>query len=167
MFASHRIIDLSVPLEHQVISEPFPASIHYCTHEAVGLQQMQAAFGVTPEHLTWSQGQGWAVEHVQAPTHTGTHVDAPYHYGAISGRKPASRIDEVPLDWVFLSGVVLDVRHKPAGDLITVDDLQHCLDAIGYELKEFDIVLLQTGADKRIDSAECFRQPSPGRDGAL
>ena len=31
-------------------------------------------------------------------SHTGTHVDAPYHYGATSEGKPARTIDQVPLD---------------------------------------------------------------------
>jgi len=35
---------------------------------------------------------------IQAITHTGTHVDAPYHYGPTSEGKPARRIDELPLN---------------------------------------------------------------------
>ena len=67
------------------------------------------------EDLVYSAGQGWAVEQIEAITHTGTHVDAPYHYGAESEGKPARTIDEVPLQWCFAPGVVLDMRHKAAG----------------------------------------------------
>ncbi len=63
--------------------------------------------------------------------------------------------------------MVLDVRHKEAGTEITVDDLRQCLQAIDYELQPFDIVMLQTDADKRIESAEYFLQPGLGRDGVL
>jgi kynurenine formamidase len=79
-----RLIDLSVPLQHMAASEPMPASIHYVTHEAEGLAQMQQAFGVRTEDLVYSGGRGWAIERVEAITHTGTHVDAPYHYGPMS-----------------------------------------------------------------------------------
>src|SRR6185295_20289149 len=82
--ARFRLIDLSVPLENAAASEPFPAAIHYITHEAEGLEQMRHFFGVAPEDLVFSNGQGWAIEEIKAITHTGTHVDAPYHYGATS-----------------------------------------------------------------------------------
>ncbi len=162
-----RIIDLSVPLENAAVSEPMPPAIHYVTHEAEGLAQMRQFFGIAPEDLVFSNGQGWAIEEIRAITHTGTHVDAPYHYGATSEGRPARRIDEVPLEWCFAPGVVLDMRHKAAGDEITIDDLRAARDRIAYQLQPLDIVLLQTGADKRIDSREYFRQPGLGRDGTL
>jgi len=162
-----RLIDLSVPLENAAVSEPMPAKIHYVTHEAEGLQQMQHFFGVKKEDLVYSNGLGWAVEEIQAITHTGTHVDAPYHYAPTAEGKPARRIDEVPLEWCFAPGIVLDMRAKPAGDTITVADLQAALAKIDYRLQPFDIVLLQTGADKRLHSAEYFAQPGLGREGVL
>jgi kynurenine formamidase len=162
-----RLIDLSVPLQHLSPSEPAPARIHYVTHEDEGLAQMQYAFGVKPEDLVWSEGRGWAVEQIEAITHTGTHVDAPYHYGPFSEGKPARRIDEVPLEWCYAPGVVLDVRNKAPGDEITIADLGQELDRIGYRLQPLDIVLLHTGADKRIGTADYFAQPGLGRDGTL
>jgi kynurenine formamidase len=115
----------------------------------------------------YSGGLGWAVEEVQALTHTGTHVDAPYHYGPTSEGRPARTIDQVPLEWCFAPGVVLDVRHKRPGDEITVADLEAALDAIGYQLRPRDIVLLHTGADQRLHSPGYFAQPGLGRDGVL
>src|SRR5882762_3948661 len=130
-----RLIDLSVPLQHMAASEPMPASIHYVTHEHEGLAQMQSAFGVTTEDLVYSGGLGWAVETIEAITHTGTHVDAPYHYGPLSEGKPAKRIDEVPLEWCYAPGVVIDMRAKSPGDLITVEDLRAALTRIDYTLQ--------------------------------
>ena len=167
MLSKFRLIDLSVPLEHQAVSEPIPAQIRYTRHDGEGLQQMQHYFGVKPEALVYSQGLGWAVEEVQAITHTGTHVDAPYHYGSTSEGKPARTIDQVPLEWCFAPGVVLDVRHKVAGEFITVTDLQAALDGIAYQLRPRDIVLLHTGADKRLGSPAYFAQPGLGREGVL
>ncbi len=128
---------------------------------------MRQFFGVRAEDLAYSGGLGWAVEEVQAITHTGTHVDAPYHYGPLSEGRPARRIDEVPLDWCFAPGVVLDMRHKPAGAFIEVADLQAELARIGYALKPRDIVLLRTDADKRLHSSDYFAQPGLGREGVL
>jgi kynurenine formamidase len=128
---------------------------------------MRRFFGVKSEDLLWSNGQGWAVEEIQAITHTGTHVDAPYHYGALSEGKPARTIDQVPLDWCFAPGVVLDMRQKAAGDFISVADLEAALKGIDYRLRPFDIVLLHTGADKRLGSPDYFAQPGLGREAVL
>jgi hypothetical protein len=76
MLPGHRLIDLSVPLEHLSANEPMPAQIQYARHDGEGLQQMRNFFGVKPEDLVYSGGLGWAVEEVQAITHTGTHVAA-------------------------------------------------------------------------------------------
>jgi len=167
VFARSRMIDLSVPLEDMAVSEPIPAKIRYVDHGGEGLQQMQQFFGATPSDLVWSSGQGWALEEISAITHTGTHMDAPYHYGPTSGGQPARRIDEVPLQWCFAPGVVLDMRHKAPGDFITVDDLRAALARINHTLSPLDIVLLQTGADQRLHSKEYFLQPGLGRDGTL
>jgi kynurenine formamidase len=162
-----RLIDLSVPVESNAISEPLPPKVRYITHQGEGLAQMCQFFGVKPEDLVYSHGLGWAVEEVQAITHTGTHVDAPYHYAPTSEGKPARRIDEVPLEWCFAPGVVLDVRHKAAGEVITVADLQAQLEQIDYHLRPFDIVLLHTAADKRLNSLAYFAQPGLDREGVL
>jgi len=167
MFERARLIDLSVPLAHQAVSEPIKPSIHYVDHAGEGLAQMRQFFGVQPQDLVYSAGQGWAIEEIHAITHTGTHVDAPYHYGATSEGRPARTIDQVPLEWCFAPGVVIDVRHLAARATIEIADLQAALEKIEYSLRPGDIVLLQTGADKRIDTPEYFAQPGLGREGTL
>ena len=67
-----RLIDLSVPIEHEVVSEPLPARIRYITHGGEGLEQMRQFFDVRPEDLVYSRGLGWAVEEITALTHTGS-----------------------------------------------------------------------------------------------
>jgi hypothetical protein len=37
MIGKFRLVDLSVPLEHQAASEPLPASIRYVRHDGEGL----------------------------------------------------------------------------------------------------------------------------------
>jgi kynurenine formamidase len=167
MFDRVRLIDLSVPLHSDAVSEPIPPHIQYARHDGEGLEQMRRFLGVKPEDLVYSDGLGWAVEEVRAITHTGTHVDAPLHYGPRSEGRPARSVDQVPLEWCFAPGVVLDVRHKPAGEFITVADLEEALARVGHRLRPLDIVLLQTGADKRMGSPDYFAQPGLGREGVL
>lgn len=166
MFDNFTILDLSVPLTHQAVSEPFPAQIEYFNHRQGG-EQMRGLFGMSESDLAYSAGGGWAIEQINAITHTGTHVDAPYHYGPTSGGKPARRIDEVPLEWCFAPGVCLDMTHLQDGQEISVDILQQALAAIEHELSAGEIVLLRTDADLRLDSDTYFQQPGLGRDGTL
>ena len=42
MFGNVRLIDLSVPLEHDAVSEPLRPRIHYVSHEGEGLRQQDA-----------------------------------------------------------------------------------------------------------------------------
>src|SRR6187551_2988834 len=84
-----RLIDLSVAIEHEAPGELETPRVDYITHAAGGLETMRRVFGCGDSDLSYSGGQGWAVEVLTASSHTGTHVDAPYHYGAISGGKPA------------------------------------------------------------------------------
>ena len=161
-----RLIDLSVALQNDAAGELIPPKIDYIGHEA-GAQAMLQIFGCKREDLVYSQGKGWAVENIAASSHTGTHIDAPYHYGRTSEGRPARRIDEVPLEWCFSPGVLFDMRHKAAGELITIADLQHALIEMSYVLKPRDIVLLHTGAAKRWQTKEYFDQPGLDRDGTL
>jgi kynurenine formamidase len=103
-----------------------------------------------------ADGLGWADDAVSLSAHSGTHVDAPWHYSPLSENKKAKIIDEMPLDWFFHDGVVLDFRDKPQGTGISIDDIQNALIKIGYTLKPWDIVLIQTGADKLWGKQEYF-----------
>ncbi|MEN1969185.1 cyclase family protein [Lentibacillus sp. N15] len=80
--------------------------------------------------------------------HCGTHLDAPFHYGPQCEGKPSKYIHEIPLDWCFSDGVVLDLTSKQAGSVITKKDLQAALKLIDYEIKPMDIVLIRTDYDK-------------------
>ena len=141
-----KLIDLSVPISPQ-IREPLPAGIQYSTHED-GAQQAAAALGLKQEDFP--EGKAWATETVTLNTHAGTHIDAPWHYWPTSEGQPARTIDEMPLEWFYSDGVLLDFSSKPPGYEITTEDLIAELDRIGYTLKPFDIVLIRSDADKRL-----------------
>jgi len=144
-----RFVDLSIAIEPELPSDPpmMIPKIDYVTHE-MGAEQMLEFFpGIKKDQLP--AGLGWAVEFVHLTTHSGTHLDAPFHYHpTMNNGERAYTIDEIPLKWCFSDGVILDFRHKTDGERITVDNVRHELDRIDYALKPFDIVLVQTGADK-------------------
>ena len=139
-----KIIDLGVPIE-AVPGQGQAIEVTHIPHED-GADGMRQTFGCSKDDLP--QGLGWAVDALTLSTHAGTHVDAPWHYSPVSEGKKARTIDEMPLEWFYGDGVVLDMRHKPKGSAVSVDDLKAALKGIGYTLKPGDIVLIQTGADK-------------------
>jgi kynurenine formamidase len=147
-----KIIDLSVPIEESP-SEVEKVEIKRISHTETA-DMFCAVFGCSKEDLP--EGMGWAVDHICLSTHIGTHVDAPWHYFPESEGKKARTIDEMPLEWFYGNGVILDFRYKADGELITVEDIEQALEKINYELKEGDRVLIMTGADKYWGKPEYF-----------
>lgn len=143
-----QLIDLSISIEPGLPSDPemMIPRIEYVDH-ASGAKQMEEFFpGLTREQLPG--GLGWSLEMVHLTTHSGTHLDAPYHYHPTMDQgSPSLTIDEVPLDWCFSDGVLLDFSHKEDGERITKADVEAELERINYTLKPLDIVLVRTGAD--------------------
>lgn len=144
-----QFIDLSVALENDIQSDPpgFEPHINYINHKT-GAKQLISMFpGLSIEDLP--DGEGWTVEELRIHTHNGTHMDAPWHYASTMNRgEPAMPIDEVPLEWCFNPGVKLDFRDKPDGHVLSAVEMQSEFDRIGYTLKPFDIVLVNTAAGK-------------------
>ncbi|MEN6620949.1 MAG: cyclase family protein, partial [Smithella sp.] len=114
-------------------------------------------------------GLGWALEFMKLTTHSGTHLDAPYHYHPTQDKgKKALTIDEIPLAWCMRDGVLLDFRYKKDGERITAEDVKRELDRIQYKIKPFDIVLIQTGADAAWGTPEYLvRGPGMTRESTL
>jgi kynurenine formamidase len=149
-----RIVDLSVPLESGIASDPpgFEPKITYLDHQSTAHQVLSFFPGMKPEELPG--GEGWAVEKLEMITHNGTHLDAPYHHhSTMDGGKRAITIDEVPLEWCFQPGVKLDFRHFDDGYLVTAKDVEAELERIGHELKPLEIVVINTSA------GEAYGQP--------
>ncbi len=147
-----KIYDLSVPLEDSP-SEPLRVHVEHQKH-ADTAEIMASFFGATPEDLP--ERLGWANDMITACSHNGTHVDAPFHYYPTCGGERARTIDELPLEWFFSDGVVLDFSSKPSGGLIEPEDLERELARIGYRIKPFDIVMIRTDADRLWGSAGYF-----------
>ena len=142
------LIDLSAPVAASPaeLPEVLRTEIEFDDH-AAGAAAIESLLGVPPELLR--DGEGWATEtFTRFGTHNSTHVDAPWHYNSKIGGERAETIDELPLEWFFSDGVVLDMTAKQDGDAVDVADVEAELERIGHELKELDIGLVRTGRDE-------------------
>ena len=147
---ARRIVDLSIFLENDVISDPppFGPKIQYMDHRMTFGQVATFFPGLKQEDLP--DGEAWAVEKVELITHNGTHLDAPYHFHSTMNRgERASTIDEVSLDWCFQPGVKLDFRNLPDGYVATARDVEAELQRIGHTLRPLEIVMVNTRAGSR------------------
>lgn len=92
--------------------------------------------------------------------HTGTHVESALH--TIENGEP---IDEVGLERVIGSAVILDLSPTKPLRVYDVDDLERAegdLNSSGVSIRHGDILLLKTGwSDTHIGTARYFRE-SPG-----
>jgi kynurenine formamidase len=152
---SMEFVDLSATLENDGSWAP-PWGRNHIRYEShrFGRFAMWWLFGVTKKYL--KTGLGWAHEVLRISTHGTTHVDAPWHYGPQSGGKPARTIDEMPLSTFYGPGVVLDIRHVPAGEAATVADVKAALAGIDHQLRPGEIALVKTGNDRLLGRREYF-----------
>ncbi|MFN2611966.1 MAG: cyclase family protein [Solirubrobacterales bacterium] len=138
------LVDLSAPIapDPPEFPEVIRTDISYEEH-AAGAAAIRNLFGVGGELLR--DGEGWAVEtFTNFGTHNSTHVDAPWHYNSTIGGERAQTIDELPLDWFYAPGVVIDAVDRADGEALTAKDIQ---DRLPRPLSERDIVLVHTGCD--------------------
>jgi kynurenine formamidase len=93
---------------------------------------------------------GVNVLNVHIGSHSGTHVDAPYHF-----IENGERIDTMDVRLFFGLAVVMDVRGKGPRERITVEDLRP------YEgrLSEGVVAVLRTGWDEHYGTARYYDHP--------
>ncbi|MFF0149032.1 2-polyprenyl-6-methoxyphenol hydroxylase-like FAD-dependent oxidoreductase [Amycolatopsis sulphurea] len=152
-----RIIDLSATMDAADRWEANPVT-HEVLTAAEGAQHMAAEmkehFGIDFDPSVLPGGELLTLDTLTLTTHTGTHVDAPSHYG--TPRDGVARhIDQMPLEWFLRPGVVLDLTGEPVG-AAGADRLREEFERIGYTPKPLDIVLLNTGADALAGSPKYF-----------
>ena len=123
-----RIIDLSAPIApSRPDAAPFErVELRYTSH-AEGAAQIEGMLGVPPRLLR--DGEGWAIEEF---TRLGTHSGSPHVDRTLALQQhdpgPAGRhaidFDELPLEWFFGEGVVLDMTAKADGEKVQVEDVE-------------------------------------------
>ncbi|MDJ1136889.1 cyclase family protein [Streptomyces iconiensis] len=144
-----RIVDLSTPVD-AAGWEPHPVEHRVISH-AEGArhmsEEMREKFGLDfdPAHLPG--GEFLSIDILELSTHSGTHVDAPAHYGSVGSYGTPRTIDQMPLDWFYRPGVLLDLTGV-AGSTADAAHLEGEFSRIGRTPAPLDIVLLRTGASR-------------------
>lgn len=142
-----KIVDLSKPIRYNREDPWFmKVKIKHKPHRKAKwlLRLLGLPFRLFPKGF-----EGWADDTIQKMgVHATTHIDAPWHYTPTTNGTKSRTIDEVPLDWCFGEGLVVDMKHKADFDPITVADIQSFLDENELTLSTGMIVLIKTGRDQ-------------------
>jgi kynurenine formamidase len=150
-----RIIDLSVAIDSEIRTDPpeMVPSISYFEHKEMA-SMMETIFpGLRAADLP--DGEGWASETITLTTHSGTHMDAPWHFASTMNKGERARtIDEAPLEWCFKPGVKLDFRSFPDGYVVMPKDIDDELARTGAKIEPLTIVLVNTAAGGQYTSAD-------------
>ncbi len=153
-----RLIDLSSPVDAE-FWEPDPV-IHKVMSPAEGARhmasEMKAHFDLDFPIGTLPGGEFLSNDTLTLTTHTGTHVDAPSHYGTAS-YGTARHIDEMPLDWFSRPAIVLDVRDVGTG-VVGEQRLKDEFGRLGRTPEPLDIVVLHTGASAYVGAPRYFTE---------
>ena len=156
---TRRFVDLSIFLENDVLSDPPPLAprIRYQSHRETVGEFVSLIPGTTA--ADFPDGEAAAVEWVTLTTHSGTHLDAPYHFHSTMDARqgeprPSITIDQVPLEWCFQPGVKLDFRDRPDGHVVSAAEVEAELRRIGHDLAPLDIVVVNTRAGARYGSPD-------------
>lgn len=174
-----QIFDLSLPIKNDAM-EPLSSKIDYVNYKKgalmLGLEGLTykrkllktifnyLLFVLGIKRVTskdFPDGLGLSWENISTMTHRGTHVDAPSHYGPLCEGLKSKTCSDLPLEWFFQDGVVLDMSYKKKGEIITLSDIKNDLSNLKYNLKPLDIVLVKTGMDKLWES-EKYLTDYPG-----
>jgi kynurenine formamidase len=151
-----RIIDLSKTIYNNP-NDPFfmKVKIKHKPHRKA--KWIIRIFGL-PFKLFPKNFVGWADDTIQKMgVHSTTHLDAPYHYDPLCKGKSSKTIDEIPLEWCYAPGIVIDMKHKADFDPITIEDLIAFLEKENLEITPGMIVLIKTGRDKNIYQKDYYK----------
>ncbi len=126
-----QIIDLSIPINNQ--TPVYPGDPKPDIHPAAELEK-----------------DGYQVTQLNIGSHTGTHVDAPFHF-----QKEGDRIDQSSLTKFMAPGIVIDVTGKEPGEKITMDEVSDQIESV----VPGTIALFHTGWSKHIGTETYFKHP--------
>jgi len=141
-----KIVDLSKPIQYNKDDPWFmKVKIKHKPHKKAKL--LLRLLGL-PSKLFPKGFDGWADDTIKKMgVHSTTHIDAPWHYSPTCNGERAKTIDEIPLEWCYGDGLVIDMAHKEDFDEITSADIQNFLQKENLEIRENMIVLIKTGRD--------------------
>lgn len=144
-----RLIDLSCVID-AAVWEPNPIR-HEVLSAAEGAEHMaetmRERYGIDFDPAELPGGELLTLDTLTLTTHTGTHIDAPSHYGSTASYGVPRHIDRMPLEWFMGPGYVLDATDRPVG-VVGEEWLLGEFKRIGAPPEPGDIVLVHTGADR-------------------
>lgn len=141
-----KIIDLSKPIQYNK-KDPWFMKVRI-KHKSHKKSKLLLRFLGLPSRLFPHNFSGWADDTIQSMgVHSTTHIDAPWHYAPTCEGQSAKTIDQIPLEWCYGKGIVIDMKHKKDFDPITAADIQHFLNEQQLTIEPGMIVLIKTGRD--------------------
>ncbi len=173
MFNDPLLIDLSVPVDISYW-EPTPVTRRVVTHQQGAdllgsslyahyswprrcLEKFKQWLGYGVDHRDFPAQKGLSLMTYQLTTHTGTHMDAPYHYvDRDAAGNVMKTISDIPLQWCFGRGVVLDLCSETKDAPISLAELQHALTTQCITLTPHTLVLFYTGSDRYLGTEDYF-----------
>lgn len=149
-----KLIDLSIPVKKNN-SEPTSFE-HNRLDSKTGATKVSGKGGFSSS--AFPDSEFLTLDTYKLSTHTGTHVDAPLHFGASAESKNINTksITELPLEWFLGDGIVLDFSKFPRKKNIEERDIKQKLINEKIKLKPFDIVLIRTDMSKEFEKKNYF-----------
>ncbi len=148
------IIDLSKPIFDNP-NDPFYMRIKIRHKPHAASHALIRFFVGLPKRLFGKTFFGWADDTItKMGVHAATHIDAPYHYAPTINGKPAKTIDQMPLEWGYGDGVVLDFTHKAECESISLLDMTRAVVEAKITISAGTIVLIRTGRDTFVGTKE-------------
>lgn len=147
-----KIIDLSVPVS------PHFFELDPVFRETINHKEGADLLGNKKiTHHDFPDEKGLSLMRYTLNTHTGTHMDSPYHYGDqdIDGN-PAKTISDIPLEWCFSRGVVVDVTSGKPDEIVTKKEIIESLSENQQAIYPNNIVLIHTAKQQNIGTPEYF-----------
>ena len=150
-----RIVDLSKPIQYNPGDPSFmKVKIKHKPHKKA--RWLLRIFGL-PFRLFPKGFVGWADDTIKKMgVHSTTHLDAPWHYDPMCEGKPSKTIDDIPLEWCYGEGVVIDMSHKADYEAITAADIRSFIETHQLKISAGMIVLIKTGRDKYMGTKDFF-----------
>lgn len=149
-----KIIDLSVNLQN---NDSEPSTL---THNRLDSQEgakkisKKANINIT----SFPNGEFLTLDTFTLSTHMGTHVDAPIHFGDSGNYNNINKksIDQLPLEWFYGEGKILDFSTFPRKKNITKEEIIKAIETQNISILPTNIVLIYTGMDKLYGTKEYF-----------
>jgi len=109
-----------------------------------------------PTFIKWSKfdTQGYISEVMFLGTHTGTHIDAPFHFNP-----NGQTIDQVEVNRYICNNAILMKIQKNSNETITSDDIIRNSE---YGIREKDTVVFSTGWENQIKEKDNYIKNNPG-----